>query len=137
MRKVLYKIKKQINELSLNLSDKILLTEAATGPYIVTSIIGALAGAKVFAFAKDSRYGSAQDVFDATPSVDAGISLDNVAQDVLIPVLETSSFMASVKETVQVAAKTASMSIPVQSEDDAEAEAAAAAAAEVVEDFWF
>lgn len=80
-----------------------------------------------------SNYNPAQDVFDATPSVDAGISLDNVAQDVLNPVLEASSFMASVKETVQVAAETASMSIPVQSEDEAEA----AAAAEVVEDFWF
>lgn len=64
MRKVLNKIKKQIDALSLNLSGKILLTEAATGPYIVTSIIGALAGAKVYAYAKDSRYGSAKEVFD-------------------------------------------------------------------------
>jgi len=76
LRKVLYKIKKQINELSLNLSDKILLTEAATGPYIVTSIIGALAGAKVFAFAKDSRYGSAQDVFDANGEILNELKLD-------------------------------------------------------------
>ena len=69
MRKVLNKIIKQINELSLNLSDKILLTEAATGPYIVTSIIGALAGAKVYAFAKDSKYGSAQEVFDSNREI--------------------------------------------------------------------
>jgi len=69
---------------------------------------------------------------DATPSVDA-VSLDNVAQDVLIPVPEASSFMASVKETVKVAAETASISVPVPSEDEPKTPAAA----EVVEDFWF
>ena len=76
-----------------------------------------------------SNYNPAQ---DATPSVDA-VSLDNVAQDVLIPVPEASSFMASVKETVKVAAETASISVPVPSEDEPKTPAAA----EVVEDFWF
>lgn len=69
MKKVLYKIKKQIETLSLDLTDKVLLTEAATGPYIVTPIIGALAGAKVIAFSRDSKYGSASDVFEKNRSV--------------------------------------------------------------------
>lgn len=76
MRKVLNKIRKQIDKLSLNLSEKILLTEAATGPYIVTSIIGALAGAKVYAFAKDSRYGSAHEVFNTNREILKELKLD-------------------------------------------------------------
>lgn len=80
-----------------------------------------------------SSYNPAQDVFDVAPSVDAGISLDNVVQDVLNPIPESNNFMASVKETVQVAAEIASTSIPVQSKNETETPAAA----EVVEDFWF
>jgi hypothetical protein len=80
-----------------------------------------------------SNYNPAQDVFDATPSVDAALCLDNVAQDVLNSIPEANSFMASVKETVQVAAETASTSIPVQSKDETETPDAA----EVVADFWF
>lgn len=81
-----------------------------------------------------SNYSPVQDVFDATPSVDAGISLDNVAQDVFESVPEVNNFMASVKETVRVVAETASStSIPVQAKDESETPAAA----EVVEDFWF
>jgi hypothetical protein len=77
LKKVLYKIKKQIEELSLNLSDKVLLTEAATGSYIVTSILGALSGAKVFAYAKDSRYGSASEVFDINRKILKDLNLDH------------------------------------------------------------
>ncbi|WP_020563030.1 DUF3150 domain-containing protein [Methylosarcina fibrata] len=80
-----------------------------------------------------SNYNPVQDVFDVAPSVDAGISLDNVAQDVLNLIPESNSFMASVKETVQVAAEIASTSIPVQSKDETETPVAE----EVVEDFWF
>lgn len=80
-----------------------------------------------------SNYNPAQDVFDVTPAVDAGISLDNVAQDVFEMAPEANSFMASVKETVQVAAETVSTSIPVQSKEETET----TTAAEVVEDFWF
>ena len=80
-----------------------------------------------------SSYNPAQDVFDVAPSVDAGISLDHVVQDVLNPIPESNDFMASVKETVQVTAETDSTSIPVQSKEEAETPVAA----EVVEDFWF
>lgn len=81
-----------------------------------------------------SNYSPAQDVFDAAPSVDAAISLDNVAQDVFESASEVNSFMDSVKETVQVAAETASTSsVPVLIEDEPETPSAA----KVVEDFWF
>lgn len=79
------------------------------------------------------NYNPAQDVFDVPPSIDAAISLDNITQDVFDSIPEASSFMASVKETVQVAAEIASTSIPVQSKDETETPVAA----EVVEDFWF
>ncbi len=47
----------------LDLTSMTLLTEAASGSYGVTPIIGALAGAKqVYAFTRSSRYGSAADV---------------------------------------------------------------------------
>lgn len=47
----------------LDLSSMTLLTEAASGAYGVTPVIGALAGAKqVYAFTRSSRYGSVADV---------------------------------------------------------------------------
>jgi len=56
-------IKKSIANFNLDLSNKIILTEAATGNYVVTPAIAALAGAKyVYAFTKDSKYGSVEDV---------------------------------------------------------------------------
>ncbi len=76
-----------------------------------------------------ANYNPARDLFDATPSVDAGISMGNVVQDVCEPVPEVSSFMDSVKETVHDAAEIA-ISIPVQSDEKPEPLAS-------VEDYWF
>lgn len=56
------KIIDAVNRLQLNLSGKVVLTEAATGAYVVTPVIAALAGAKVYAFTKTTRYGSVEDV---------------------------------------------------------------------------
>lgn len=48
-----------IAEMRLDLRGRTILTEAATGVYVVTPIIAALAGARrVFAVARDSRHGS-------------------------------------------------------------------------------
>jgi hypothetical protein len=52
------KIIKLVKELNLNLTGKIVLTEVATGPYSITPILAAIAGAKVFAFGKDTKYGT-------------------------------------------------------------------------------
>ncbi|QOP45839.1 hypothetical protein [Sulfurimonas paralvinellae] len=57
------KILKSIDKFSLNLTNKIILTEAATGNYVVTPIIIACSGAKkVYAFTKASKYGSIEEV---------------------------------------------------------------------------
>jgi hypothetical protein len=59
-------IVRRIKLTSLDLSGLNVLTEAATGPYCVTPVIAAAAGANVVAFAKSSRYGTPR---DATNSV--------------------------------------------------------------------
>lgn len=56
------KIKRSIEKFHLDLSHKVVLTEAATGVYAVTPIIAALAGAKVYALAKETSYGSYEDI---------------------------------------------------------------------------
>ena len=54
--------RERIAEMRLDLRGRTVLTEAATGVYVVTPVIAALAGAKrVFALARDSRHGSASD----------------------------------------------------------------------------
>lgn len=53
-----------INDLKLNLDGKVILTEAASGPYMVTPILASLSGAKkVYAFAKTTKYGTSKEVF--------------------------------------------------------------------------
>ncbi|MET0313755.1 MAG: hypothetical protein ABW275_05125 [Hansschlegelia sp.] len=50
--------RERIAEMKLNLHDRTVLTEAATGVYVITPILAALAGARrVFALARDSRHG--------------------------------------------------------------------------------
>lgn len=56
------KIEDAVKRLNLDLSGKVVLTEAATGAYIVTPVIAALAGAEVYAFTRDTRYGSVEEV---------------------------------------------------------------------------
>jgi hypothetical protein len=52
-----------IGRYSLDLSGLRVLTEAASGPYLYTPLLAALAGAEhVFAWTRDSRFGSAADV---------------------------------------------------------------------------
>jgi hypothetical protein len=60
------KLVRQVKALQLNLKGKTVLTEAATGSYIVTPVLAALAGARVFAFSKTTRYGSMEEVFTST-----------------------------------------------------------------------
>jgi hypothetical protein len=55
-------IKVSFSKFNINLKGKIVLTEAATGNYCCTSILAAIAGAKVYAIAKDSKYGSFETV---------------------------------------------------------------------------
>ena len=55
------KLQHIIQELNIQLQDECLLTEAASGAYACTPVLGALAGAEVHAFARDSKYGSARE----------------------------------------------------------------------------
>lgn len=60
-------IRRTIAFLELDLSGLVVLTEAASGPYVVTPIIAALAGAeRVIALTATSRYGSAGEVIAQT-----------------------------------------------------------------------
>ena len=52
------KIHKSIKKFNLSLKDKNVLTEAASGNYVVTPIIAALTGAKVTAIVKNSKFGT-------------------------------------------------------------------------------
>lgn len=51
-------IKDSFNKFQIDLQGKTVLTEAATGNYVCTPILAAMAGAGVYAIAKDSKYGS-------------------------------------------------------------------------------
>lgn len=55
------KISNSLSKFKLNLKDKVVLTEAATGSYGITAVVAAMAGADVYALAKDSAYGSIED----------------------------------------------------------------------------
>lgn len=56
-------IKKAVQELDLDLTGRVVLTEAASGPYCVTPLIAGLAGAEVYAVGKSTSYGTAAEVF--------------------------------------------------------------------------
>jgi hypothetical protein len=60
------KLARQVRALELDLRGKTVLTEAASGAYIVTPILAAIAGAKVFAFSKTTRYGKVEEIFSNT-----------------------------------------------------------------------
>lgn len=63
---LIQKLLRRVSALSLDLRGRTVLTEAASGPYVVTPLLAAIAGATVFAFSRTTRYGSAADVFGAT-----------------------------------------------------------------------
>ncbi len=65
-------IQKQISFLQLDLSGLTVLTEAASGSYVVTPVIASLAGAKrVIALTQDSRYASSDNVILQTRALEA------------------------------------------------------------------
>jgi len=60
------KLLKRVEALDLDLQGTTVLTEAASGAYVVTPVLAAMAGARVFAFSKSSRYGTVEEVFANT-----------------------------------------------------------------------
>lgn len=60
------KLIKRVDALQLDLKGKTVLTEAASGAYVVTPVLAALAGARVLAYTRTTRYGTAEDVIKNT-----------------------------------------------------------------------
>jgi hypothetical protein len=60
------KLFKRVKALGLNLEGKTVLTEAASGAYVVTPLLAAIAGAKVYAFTRTTRYGTTEEIFANT-----------------------------------------------------------------------
>lgn len=60
--RLLLLMKRACERCSLNLEGATVLTEAATGSYAVTPVVAAMAGARVYARTRDTRYGSFQEV---------------------------------------------------------------------------
>ncbi len=56
------RIKKSIEKFELDLNGRCVLTEAATGLYSLTSVMAAVSGADVIAIAKNTEYGSIEDI---------------------------------------------------------------------------
>jgi hypothetical protein len=71
-------IRDTISRLELDLSGFVVLTEAASGAYLVTSAIAAVAGAKqVIALTRDSRHGTAEAVTAQTRALAALCGVDD------------------------------------------------------------
>jgi hypothetical protein len=59
-------MRRAIGECRLDLAGAVVLTEAATGPYVVTPVLAALAGAEVIAWTRPTRYGGVAEVREQT-----------------------------------------------------------------------
>lgn len=71
-RRLVKLIRDAISFLALDLAGLTVLTEAASGPYVVTPVIAALAGAeKVISLTRDSRFAAATDVIAQTEALSA------------------------------------------------------------------
>lgn len=78
MQQIKNKLTEAIERLQLNLSGKVVLTEAATGAYMVTPVLAALAGATVYAYTRDTRYGSVAEVKKQTNQLLAAFTDKNL-----------------------------------------------------------
>lgn len=76
------KLKKRVEELNLRLNGLTVLTEAASGPYVVTPVLAALAGARVYAYSRSTRYGTVEQVFEATRQLaaEAGVQVNLIEE---------------------------------------------------------
>jgi hypothetical protein len=70
------KIREAVDRLELDLKGKVVLTEAATGAYVVTPVLAALAGADVYAYTKQTRYGTVEDVRKVTQDLMLQLGVD-------------------------------------------------------------
>lgn len=74
------KIQLSLDKFALNLHGKNVLTEAATGNYVVTPIIAAAAGANVFAITQNSKFGTISEVEKQTNELAELLGVSNNIQ---------------------------------------------------------
>lgn len=70
-------VAESVSRCDLDLAGVNVLTEAATGAYVVTPVIAALAGATVTAITRDSRYGTIKDVAAETYELAGFLAVDD------------------------------------------------------------
>lgn len=70
-------IKNSFCKFQIDLHGKTVLTEAASGNYVCTPVIAAMAGARVFAIAKDSKFGSVYQAQSEVLSVAEELNIKN------------------------------------------------------------
>lgn len=74
-------IRRQISFLQLDLSGLTILTEAASGPYVITPVIASLAGAKrVIAITSNSSYATADEVVSQTRALELLCEVKTVSE---------------------------------------------------------
>src|SRR5258706_6339669 len=65
-RRLIRLLSSVIDRCQLELTDRTVLTEAATGAYVVTPILAAMAGAKVYAFTQETPYALAKEIYNTS-----------------------------------------------------------------------
>jgi hypothetical protein len=65
-RRLIRLLSSVIDRCQLELTDRTVLTEAATGAYVVTPILAAMAGANVYALTQETPYASANEIYDTS-----------------------------------------------------------------------
>ena len=65
-RRLVYLMQEAVRRCELDLRGVTVLTEAATGAYVVTPVLAAMAGADVYAVTRTTRYGTVEEVQEAT-----------------------------------------------------------------------
>lgn len=76
MRQIHNIIRGSFEKFPVNLKGRVVLTEAASGNYVCTPVLAALAGAEVYAITRDSQYGSAEEVTGEVYDVAGRLGVD-------------------------------------------------------------
>lgn len=106
---IIYKIHNAINKFNLELKGKNVLTEAATGNFVVTPIIAALAGANVYAYTKNSKYGTISEVKKQTYDLGSQLNINDMIQIITdiyeidlkkIDILTNTGFLRPIKRSI-------------------------------------
>src|SRR5260370_38432060 len=63
-RRLIRLLNSVIDRCQLELTDRTVLTEAASGAYVVTPILAAMAGAKVYVLTQEKAYASANEIYN-------------------------------------------------------------------------